>query len=134
MNRIFIKTFILLLSYQALIVTGQNTINLASSIRFLQIADYGGTSNPPFVTASQVKAVSGMNKVAQEIKAGFIIALGDLFYDFGVRDVNDERFNTTWRDVYLTGESKNLHIPWYLVAGKLVFIPIIVYSITLCRM
>lgn len=37
-----------------------------------------------------------MGKKAAEINSQFTLALGDNFYDVGVRDVNDKRFKETF--------------------------------------
>lgn len=93
-------------------------LDFNASIRFLELADFGGIGKHPYVSEGQVKSVFGLNKVAQTINAEFVIGLGDLFYDNGVKNVNDKRFDITWKDVYLKSDTKCLHVPWYLIAGK----------------
>ena len=45
----------------------------------------------------------------------FIVALGDNFYNSGVKDVHDKRFSQTFEKVY----TKKFHyVPWYFVAGN----------------
>ena len=44
-----------------------------------------------------------------------ILGLGDNFYPNGVESVEDDQFNTCWRDVYLKYE--NLSCPWHLILG-----------------
>ncbi|KAJ3397730.1 Tartrate-resistant acid phosphatase type 5 [Lobulomyces angularis] len=44
-----------------------------------------------------------------------VLALGDNFYEFGVQDVNDSKFQKYWRDVY---KGSILDIPWYIVQGN----------------
>eukprot|EP01035_Chromulina_nebulosa_P018415 gene18415-24119_t len=52
--------------------------------RFLQIADWGGISNNPFYTPSQLSTAIGMKHKADELNMQFVVALGDNFYDNGI--------------------------------------------------
>ena len=42
--------------------------------------------------------------------------MGDNFYDTGVANASDPRFEESWVDVYLRYPS--LNIPWYLCLGN----------------
>ena len=44
-----------------------------------------------------------------------ILALGDNFYPSGVESVEDELFNSCWKDIYL--KYSNLCCPWHLILG-----------------
>ena len=67
-----------------------------SSLSFVMLGDWGGKESPPYYTNSEKEIAEQMGSVAEDINAQFTIALGDNFYDHGVKDVNDERFQTTF--------------------------------------
>ena len=60
------------------------------------LGDWGGKESPPYYTNAEKEIAEKMGSVAEDINAQFTIALGDNFYDHGVKDVNDERFQTTF--------------------------------------
>ncbi|XP_035260785.1 tartrate-resistant acid phosphatase type 5a [Anguilla anguilla] len=86
-----------------------------SSIRFLAIGDWGGLPNPPYITPIEKATAQEMGKVAQQLGADFVLALGDNFYYKGVNSVHDPRFQDTFENIF-TADS--LNIPWYVVAGN----------------
>lgn len=67
-----------------------------NSLDFLVIGDWGGMSDEPYYTVGQSKVASVMGKKAQEIDSQFTLAVGDNFYEDGVKDVNDPRFSETF--------------------------------------
>ena len=67
-----------------------------SSIGFLVIGDWGGKPDAPYYKEAQVKAAAGMSKVATDIHANFVLALGDNFYYDGVDESDSHRFSDTW--------------------------------------
>ncbi|XP_060555171.1 tartrate-resistant acid phosphatase type 5-like isoform X2 [Ruditapes philippinarum] len=85
------------------------------SVNFLAFGDWGGLSFHPFTTPVQTSVADQMSIVAGREKASFVVALGDNFYLFGVENVDDPRFQTTFESVY---HSSSLHVPWYVVAGN----------------
>lgn len=88
----------------------------SSTIRFLEIGDWGGVENSPFTTIEQFQVSAGMNKIGKQIDAQFVIALGDNFYSHGIpTNVYDARFQETWNAVY---DATELNIPWYVIAGN----------------
>jgi tartrate-resistant acid phosphatase type 5 len=56
-----------------------------------------------------------MDKVAKQIDAKFMLALGDNFYYSGVATENDSRIKATFEKVY-TPDS--LQFDWYVIAGN----------------
>ncbi|XP_036404913.1 tartrate-resistant acid phosphatase type 5a [Megalops cyprinoides] len=86
-----------------------------SSIRFLAVGDWGGLPNSPYITPIEKATAVEMGKVADQMGADFVLALGDNFYYKGVTDVNDPRFEETFESVFT---ANSLNIPWYVVAGN----------------
>lgn len=69
------------------VCTGNRT-----SIKFLAVGDWGGVPYPPYITAVQKATAREMSKVAEQMGADFILALGDNFYYRGVDSVDSPRF------------------------------------------
>ena len=69
------------------------------------MGDWGGSPDAPYTTDREIQTASGLNNVSTNLNASFVLALGDNFYDKGIpTDVNDQRFQSTFEDVY-NGES-----------------------------
>ena len=66
------------------------------TLNFLVLGDWGGQPNPPYTTEAEVSIAKVMGNVAAGANSQFTLALGDNFYDNGVKDVNDPRFNYTF--------------------------------------
>lgn len=89
----------------------------SNGLGFIVIGDWGGKDSPPYYKDAQVKAAAGMSKVATDINANFIMALGDNFYYDGVEESDSTRFADTWEQVYIT-PYPSLQKPWYICAGN----------------
>nr|XP_040041825.1 tartrate-resistant acid phosphatase type 5a isoform X1 [Gasterosteus aculeatus aculeatus] len=98
-------------AFEDLVETGSNR----TSIKFLALGDWGGVPYPPYITAVQKATAREMSKVAQQMGADFVLALGDNFYFRGVDSVDSPRFQDTFESVYT---AKSLKIPWYVLAGN----------------
>lgn len=68
----------------------------ADSLSFMVIGDWGGQDTKPYTTDAEVYIAEYMGEVAKDVGSQFTIALGDNFYDEGVTDVNDKRFQETF--------------------------------------
>ncbi|XP_030592994.1 tartrate-resistant acid phosphatase type 5a isoform X1 [Archocentrus centrarchus] len=86
-----------------------------TSIKFLAVGDWGGVPYPPYITAVQKATAREMSKIADQMGADFVLALGDNFYYTGVNTVDSPRFQETFESVYT---EKSLQIPWYVIAGN----------------
>ena len=62
------------------------------SMTFMVMGDWGGLPDFPYRTPIEVAVANAMGKVADDIDAQFIMALGDNFYFDGIKDVDDRRF------------------------------------------
>ncbi len=67
-----------------------------SALSFLVLGDWGGQPRAPYTTPAEVAIAAVMGTKAAEIGSKFTLALGDNFYDTGVRDVADLRFKETF--------------------------------------
>ena len=85
------------------------------SISFGVLGDWGGFPAPWDNTPFQVSAAKGLGQISKEKDAKFTMAIGDNFYFWGVQDIYDERWYTTYERIY-TDES--LQKPWYVCAGN----------------
>lgn len=59
------------------------------------MGDWGGVPYLPYVTAVQKTTAREMSKVAEQMGADFILALGDNFYFRGVDSVDSQRFQVS---------------------------------------
>jgi tartrate-resistant acid phosphatase type 5 len=66
------------------------------TLNFLVLGDWGGQPDPPYTTEAETSIAAVMGNVAASEKSKFTLALGDNFYDTGVKNVNDPRFNYTF--------------------------------------
>ena len=112
-SRLYSPFLLLIFCSQVLRAKGSS---VESSIRFLQLADWGGQGSSPFYTPGQKEAAEQMSQTADDISADFVLALGDNFYENGISgDSHSPRFSTTWKSIY---SSKSLSVNWYLCAGN----------------
>ena len=69
---------------------------LPPTLSFLVFGDWGGKSLSPYTTPAEVKVAKAMGETAAAVGSAFTMALGDNFYLFGVRSVDDPRFKETF--------------------------------------
>ena len=82
-----------------------------ADLNFLAIGDWGKV-NDAFKSVT-----AGMEKVAKENDAAFVVLLGDNFYTYGIHgDDHSRQFKTVFEDMY-HGE-KLQKIPFYAIAGN----------------
>ena len=65
-------------------------------LNFVVIGDWGGQPTYPYTTDAEKEVAAQMGKTAATIGSHFTVALGDNFYDTGVTDVDDPRFQETF--------------------------------------
>lgn len=61
----------------------------------MAVGDWGGVPYPPYITAVQKATAQEMSKVAEQMGADFVLALGDNFYYKGVDSVDSPRFKVS---------------------------------------
>ena len=79
----------------------------ASPLVFTVLGDWGGKKDDPFTTPAETGVAAAMGEVAASVSSQFTVALGDNFYDTGVKDVHDPRFKETFEVL----ETTLLHAP-----------------------
>ena len=67
-----------------------------AALNFLVLGDWGGKPVHPYTTPAEVSLANVMGDKAADIGSSFTLALGDNFYDVGVKDVEDKRFTETF--------------------------------------
>mmetsp|Transcript_23959 Transcript_23959/g.40750 ORF Transcript_23959/g.40750 Transcript_23959/m.40750 type:complete len:345 (+) Transcript_23959:19-1053(+) len=88
----------------------------SGDINLMVVGDWGGVPFPPYSTPGQRAVAASMGRVATDISASAVLALGDNFYFDGIRtDATNYRFENTWNSVY---SDPSLQVPWYLIAGN----------------
>ena len=65
-------------------------------LNFVIMGDWGGTDGWPYTTGTELEVATQMGKKAAEIGSQFTVALGDNFYGYGVKNVDDTRFQATF--------------------------------------
>ena len=65
-------------------------------LNFVVIGDWGGQPEAPYTTDAEREVAEQMGKTAAAISSQFTVALGDNFYDTGVKDASDPRFQATF--------------------------------------
>ncbi|XP_068720388.1 tartrate-resistant acid phosphatase type 5-like [Montipora capricornis] len=87
----------------------------SEELRFLVLGDWGGMLFYPYTTYYERAVSKTLGKVAEEFGTQFTIGLGDNFYEFGVKNEDDPRFQETFENVFT---AKSLMTPWYFCAGN----------------
>jgi len=97
------------------IVASKVQNNTGGSLRFMVLGDWGGLPEFPYRTPIESAIAGAMGRVAKDLDAQFIMALGDNFYFDGVKDVHDPRFKETYEDIFTAA---SLQKPWLMTAGN----------------
>jgi len=78
-------------------------------IIFYSIGDWGKLTQGLFASAKS------MGLLSQTKKPDFILSLGDNFYPDGVTSTTDDKWESTWRRIFV---HPNLFCPWYSILGN----------------
>jgi tartrate-resistant acid phosphatase type 5 len=91
----------------------------AATWTFLVMGDWGGQPFWPYTTGAERATAVGMGAVAASSDATFSLALGDNFYDSGVQNLMDKRFNHTFEDVFdASALSSDAGFTFHVLAGN----------------
>lgn len=66
------------------------------SLNFLVVGDWGGKPDEPYYTEAEAKVADSMGELGESVNSQFTISVGDNFYHYGVKDVDDPRFKETF--------------------------------------
>ena len=66
------------------------------------MGDWGGLPDFPYRTPIQKAVGDEMGKIADSLDIQFVLALGDNFYFYGIKDVDDPRFKVIYMYLYGT--------------------------------
>ena len=83
---------------------------------FLSFADWGGSSNSPYTTKTQLAVAEGMAEILHQSDSQMILGLGDNFYNDGIKNIHDPRFNYTFQNVYTLDKFR--YQKFYMIAGN----------------
>jgi tartrate-resistant acid phosphatase type 5 len=86
------------------------------SLRFYILGDMGGEDNYPYTSSIQTEIAKTIDQDSTQTYPHFFMTTGDNFYENGVHNVTDPRFNETFDDVYQYGKDRDL--PWFITAGN----------------
>eukprot|EP00658_Telonema_sp_P-2_P071488 TRINITY_DN60749_c0_g2_i1.p1 TRINITY_DN60749_c0_g2~~TRINITY_DN60749_c0_g2_i1.p1 ORF type:complete len:311 (+),score=55.16 TRINITY_DN60749_c0_g2_i1:39-971(+) len=88
-----------------------------SELSFMVMGDWGGMPIWPYFSPGEHAIAKSLGRIAGETNASFTLALGDNFYEHGVKNVDDPRFKQTFERVFT---SPNLQHPdhFRLLAGN----------------
>ncbi len=81
-----------------------------AGLSFLAVGDWGRNG-----AYHQTEVARQMGSAAASINAGFVISVGDNFYEDGVQSAQDPQWKTSFEDVYV---EPSLQAPWYAVLGN----------------
>jgi acid phosphatase len=82
----------------------------AGRLNFLIFGDWGRNGE-----TDQVEVAAQMAAAADSIKPGFIISVGDNFYENGVAAMDDPQWQTSFEKVY---SAPSLQVPWQVILGN----------------
>jgi len=83
-----------------------------SSLEFFAVGDWGCRPQGGTIDANQKKVIDSM--VSYGTQPNFILALGDNFYEHGIKSTKDPRWKTVFEDAY----QRMNDTPWYAVVGN----------------
>ena len=84
-----------------------------NGLKFLVMGDWGGDEHAPFTTDQEIETSKGMALVGKQLDINYALALGDNFYHYGVTNLSDPRFNTTFENVFAEpwlGDNFTFHV------------------------
>ncbi|GEO84064.1 MULTISPECIES: purple acid phosphatase family protein [Alphaproteobacteria] len=92
-------------------VAGTGKATAANGFSFLVVGDWGDGGSHR--TASAV--ADAMGRIGERHGISFVISTGDNFYERGVENTSDRKWQTSFENVYV---APSLQVPWYAVLGN----------------
>lgn len=91
-------------------VTQAPSIPPGPPVNFIAMGDWGRDGK-----FNQKETANLMGIYANKKRCSFIIALGDNFYETGVKSVDDPQWQTSFEQIYA---ATSLQVPWYVTLGN----------------
>lgn len=113
-RRDFVKT--LFVASQAAMASRFLPVNLFAqnaspdALNFLVFGDWGRQGE-----RDQMEVAKQMGIAAQNMRARFVVSVGDNFYEDGVTSVTDDHWHKSFEDVYT---ARSLQVPWNVIMGN----------------
>lgn len=82
---------------------------------FVTLGDWGGAALGDYHKTDEIAVAKTLGASAETLGAQFLVNVGDNFYYYGVTDVDDPQWKTTFENIYT---QKSLSIPWYSILGN----------------
>lgn len=82
------------------------------------VGDWGGIHVRPYQVYWGKHVGISMNRVAATYQTDFLMLIGDNFYEYGVTDVNDPRFEQTYQATFPDDLTNLLDMPMYIQTGN----------------
>lgn len=98
-----------------LLLAAVKSAQASGSLSFLALGDWGGDSDATPVNQAESCVATGMGTVASSLQAEFVLALGDNFYSGGITTKNENRFQSTFENVFT---SSSLQVDWWAIGGN----------------
>jgi len=92
---------------------GKLPVGTNGHLSFLALGDWGCRAGKSGASAKQRAVADAMQKC--EYDPHFILALGDNFYEHGIKSVKDHRWSDVYENVYTSGKHQRR---WYGVVGN----------------
>jgi len=85
-------------------------LSTGAGAHFLVLGDWGRQGGH-----EQVEVAEQMARAARDPKIGFVVAVGDNFYENGVASATDPQWRSSFENVYRDG---SLQVPWFAILGN----------------
>jgi tartrate-resistant acid phosphatase type 5 len=98
------------LAAKLMTTSAQADDTFTGALNFAVIGDWGRKGEP-----DQARVAQEMGLACAQANAGFVISVGDNFYEDGVASMQDPHWQQSFHGVYT---SPSLQVPWYAILGN----------------
>lgn len=94
---------------------------IPASEEFLSISivgDWGGFTTRPYQIRYGYRVAESMNRMVNLANTDFLMLIGDNFYENGIQNVEDSRFQTTFENTFHSGLTNLLDMPMWIQSGN----------------
>jgi tartrate-resistant acid phosphatase type 5 len=82
----------------------------AGALNFLLVGDWGRNGEPDQMAVAKQMGIAGDQSAAK-----FVVAVGDNFYEHGVKSASDPQWQSSFENVYT---APSLQVPWWSILGN----------------